>query len=161
MKSPKLRPLADLIDEALGPALAGQGFATSDIITGWPDIVGEALARHCEPLKISWPRRIGDAPPEPATLIVRVESAFALELQHQAPVIIERVNTRHGWRAIGKIVLKQGPVRKSAPKPRPAPPPPEAVAAATETVGMVEDLGLKAALVRLGSAVIANQGQKP
>ena len=63
-----------------------------------------------------------DARPEPATLIVRVESAFALELQHLAPLVIERVNAHYGWRCVGRLVLKQGPV----PRPRPArPAPPE------------------------------------
>ena len=53
--------------------------------------------------------------------MIRVEGAFALELQHLAPIVIERVNTYYGWRCIGKLVLKQGPVRR-AEKKRPAPP---------------------------------------
>ena len=53
--------------------------------------------------------------------MIRVESAFALELQHLAPVVIERVNAYYGWRCIGKLVLKQGPVRR-AEKKRPAAP---------------------------------------
>ncbi len=154
MKQPSLRPLSDLLDEALGPVLAAQGFAASDIVTGWPDIVGETLATHCEPIKISWPRRIGDAPPEPATLQLRVEGAFALEIQHQAPVIIERVNTRYGWRCIGKIIIKQGPIYKEPPhKPRPAPGA-EAIAEARKRVGQIEDEGLRDALVRLGSGIL-------
>ena len=52
-----------------------------------------------------------DARPEPATLVVRVESAFALELQHLAPLLIERINAHYGWRCVGRLVLKQGPVR--------------------------------------------------
>src|SRR5688500_6007804 len=38
------KPLADLIDACLGPALAAQGFAASDVIVAWADIVGERLA---------------------------------------------------------------------------------------------------------------------
>ncbi len=92
----------------------------------WPDIVGERLASFTQPLKIEWKRRSAGADPatrpEPATLVVRVESAFALEMQHLAPVVIERVNAHYGWRCIGRIVLKQGPVRRPEPR-RPAAPP--------------------------------------
>jgi len=157
MKQASLRPLSDLLDEALGPVLAAQGFAASDIVTGWPEIVGETLATQCEPLKISWPRRIGDAPPEPATLILRVEGAFSLDIQHQIPVIIERVNTRYGWRCIGKIVIKQGPLHKTpARKPRPAASR-EAVLEAEKCVGTIEDQGLREALVRLGSGILSDR----
>ncbi len=112
MAAPKYsppRPLADLVDACLGPALAAQGFAASDVITSWPEIVGERLAAFTQPLKIEWPRKargVEGAERPPATLLVRVESAFALEMQHLAPVVIERVNAHYGWCCIGKIVLK-------------------------------------------------------
>jgi hypothetical protein len=157
MKQPSVRPLSDLLDEALRPVLAAQGFAASDIITAWPEIVGESLATHCEPVKISWPRRIGDAPPEPATLILRVEGAFALDIQHQIPVIMERVNTRYGWRCIGKIVIKQGPLYKQpARKPR-LEPSAHAIAEAERKVGVIADEGLREALVRLGSGILSDR----
>src|SRR3712207_2028149 len=121
------RPLADLLDSCLGPTLAAQGFATSDVITAWPEIVGSRLSAFTQPLKIEWKRRGPDpnpqARPEPATLVVRVESAFALEMQHLAPVVIERVNAHYGWRCVGRIVLKQGPVRRAAAARPPAPRP--------------------------------------
>ena len=60
-----------------------------------------------------------DARPEPATLVVRVESAFALEMQHLAPIVIERVNAHYGWRCVGRLVLKQGPVRRRPTRPAP------------------------------------------
>ena len=121
------QPLADLVDVCLGEALAKQGFAGSDIVRDWPDIVGEALARRSRPLRIAWPRKpsgVGkrSAPPEPATLHVRVESAFALELQHQAPLVIERVNAYLGWACVGRLRLEQGPVGRGAPAKGPPPP---------------------------------------
>ena len=118
------KPLADFVDSCLGPALRAQGFAASDVITAWPEIAGERLAAFSRPVRLEWPRRgrpDPDARPEPAALIVRVESAFALELQHLAPLLIERINAHYGWRCVGRLVLKQGPV----PRPkqaRPAPP---------------------------------------
>jgi hypothetical protein len=159
------RPLADLIDACLGPTLAAQGFAAADVITAWPEIVGERLAAFTQPMKIEWKRRgAGAAPdtrPEPATLVVRVEGAFALEMQHLAPVVMERVNAHYGWRCIGRIVLKQGPVRRAVRPRRSVPTLGEAerrrVEAATEPVA---DEKLKAALGRLGEAVVGAAQRK-
>ncbi len=39
------KPLADLIDDCLAPALAAQGFAGRAIVSLWPEIGGERLAR--------------------------------------------------------------------------------------------------------------------
>ncbi len=157
------RPLAELVDSCLGEALAKQGFAGADIVVSWPDIVGEALARRSRPMRIAWPRKpsgLGREPvqPEPATLHVRVESAFALELQHQAPLVVERVNAYFGWACVGRLRLEQGPVGRGKPVPvRPPAPPPAAVEAARAAAAGVEDEGLREALVRLGAAVIARE----
>jgi hypothetical protein len=113
----RAKPVAEYIDRCLGPALAAQGFAASDIIAAWPEIIGERLALHTEPLRIVWPRSVRDDRGEPATLVVRVTGAFALELQHSAPVVIERINTYFGWRCIGRLSLRQGPVPRRAGRP--------------------------------------------
>jgi hypothetical protein len=158
---PLARPLAEFLDVCLSPSLAAQGFATSDIIMAWPDIVGERLAAFTQPLKIEWKRKAPHADPEarpdPATLVIRVESAFALELQHLAPTIIDRVNTYYGWRCIGKLVLKQGPVRRVEKK---SPTAPVLTPADREKVGKavqpIEEEALKAALDRLGQAIVGS-----
>lgn len=149
------RPLADLIDDCLAPALAAQGFAGRAIVSFWPEIVGERLAARSRPLKIDWPKRRpapGEAS-EPATMVVRVEGAFALEMQQLAPLVLERVNTHLGWRAVGKLVLKQGPVEVPAAKPAPAPPDETIVNRVASQVAHIEDPELRAALERLGRAV--------
>ena len=162
---PVARTLADLIDVCLGPTLAAQGFAAADVLTAWPEIVGERLAAFTQPLKIEWKRRGAGADPqarpEPATLVVRAESAFALEMQHLAPVIAERINAHYGWRCIGRIVLKQGPVRPEAPRRRR-----EAAASEAErrqveaALAPLADDALRAALGRLGEAVMSSS-RKP
>ena len=152
------RPLADLIDASLGRALAAQGFAAADVLVSWPEIVGERLAAATQPLKIEWPRRRAGADPtarpEPATLVVRVESAFALDLQHLAPVIVERVNVHYGWRCVGRLVLKQGPVRRPAGAPaKLAPLSEDERNRIAQAVAAVDDEALRQALDRLGQAV--------
>ena len=155
------KPLADLIDACLGPALAKQGFAASDVVVAWPEIAGERLAAWSRPVKLEWPRRgrpDPDARPEPAALVVRVESAFALEMQHLAPLLVERVNAHYGWRCVGRLVLKQGPVPR--PKARRKPPAEltaEDRARLAETARGVESEPLRAALGRLGAAVVGSR----
>jgi hypothetical protein len=165
MKKTGAKPLAELVEPFLQPIMAAQGFASVDLVTGWPDLIGSPLDAHTQPVKLEWPRRqrAGEAGLEGAgaTLVLRVESAFALDVQHMIPVLIERINVRYGWRCVEKIVLKQGPVEhkeRTKPVPRPTA---ETVHAAEARVGAVADSGLREALVRLGAGVMmAQQGEK-
>lgn len=156
------KPLADFLDSCLDRAMAAAGFAGTDVIVSWPDIVGERLASFSQPIKMDWPRRQGaagrDGRPEPAALVVRVEGAFAIEMQHMAPVIVERVNAHYGWRCVGRLVLKQGPVRRAAPDKAPEFKLDEGerrrVAGA---LGPIAEEPLRQALDRLGTAVLATE----
>lgn len=160
------RPLAELVSGVMDPVLARQGFGESSIILHWDEIVGERMARTCEPLKLQWPPRGPKSAPdvrsEPATLIIRVEGAFALELQHLAPVVIERVNAHLGWRCIGKLAMRQGPVAGKSQHPRfnPAFDAVAYQAAAAQAVG-IEDGQLRDAVTRLGARVLNAGSKKP
>jgi hypothetical protein len=161
MKRPQ--PLADLLETCLGPAVAKQGFSSADILVSWPDIVGERLAERSQPIKVEWPRRRdAEAPAEPSTLVVRVESAFALDLQHLAPVVVERVNAFYGWRCVGRLVLKQGPVTRPAPPVETLREPgPAERARIAGSLGGIEEDELRVALERLGTAVVAAERREP
>jgi hypothetical protein len=154
--APWSRPLADLVGAAINPVLARQGFGESDIVLFWEEIVGERLAATSEPLCLRWPAR-GTVPraPSPATLVVRVEGAYALELQHVSGLVIERVNAHLGFACVGRIAIKQGPLeRRQGPKTVRRPPPAEAVAAAQAAVCGIEEEALRQALGRLGARVL-------
>jgi len=159
------RPFSDLVQPAIADALKARGFATADIIGHWPDIVGARLAEQSQPVKIQWPPRPktekpDSAPQQAATLILRVESAFALEIEMSAAQIVERINAVFGWRCIGKLRLKQGPVEYPAPKASPRLPvlaPAQSRKLAKDLSG-IEDSGLREALERLGRQV---RGSKP
>ena len=89
MRKPK--PLADFIDACLGPALAAQGFASSD----------------------------------------------------------------YGWRCIGRVVLKQGPVERREPKlPAKMPLSADETERLRAAIAPVGEEGLRGALQRLGEGVI-------
>ena len=146
------RPLADLVRRTLADTFARQGFASIELVTHWNDIVGPEIAAHCEPLRLKWPRGGDVEAPEPATLVLRVEGPIAIEIQHLAPVILERVNRFFGWRAVGRLALRQAPLaRRAAPPPRPAPDP-ELAARLAATID-VADEDLRNALARLGAAI--------
>lgn len=151
-KHSKVRPLADLVGNALQSAFARQGFAAVDIVNHWEDIVGPELAGRTEPLRLVWPRR--DDPTSSGMLTVRVEGAYAIELQHLAPVVIERVNRYFGWACVGRLSIRQGPVtRRLKRRDLPVEPPVEAIADVERDLGAFENEDLKSALARLGAMV--------
>jgi hypothetical protein len=89
-------------------------------------------------------------------LALRVEGAFVLEVQHAAPLIIERVNAHLGWRCIGKLQIRQGPVRTSRPSKAPKPlPDAQAIESAGRVSEGLADESLRAAMTRLGAAVFS------
>ena len=59
------------------------------------------------------------------TLMLRVEGPAAIEIQHLADVICERVNRFLGWRAVERIALRQAPHPAASPAGRSDPPIPE------------------------------------
>ena len=147
------RPLSELLAPTLSGVLKAQGFASAEILSRWGQIVGAEVAASSEPLKINWPRVQGEETPEPATLVLRVEGPAALEVQHMSAVIIERVNRFFGWQAIGRIALRQAPLRRPAAKKRPAAPDPAAAARIADTLPEIEDEALRQAIGRLGAAI--------
>ena len=161
-KKPWSRPLGDLLGAAIHPALAKQGFGEAGLILHWEDIAGPRISRFSEPEKLQWPPRppktSPDKLPEPATLVLRVEGAFAIELQHLAPVLVERVNAHFGWACIGRIALRQGPLQRKAAKAKIKPVGPLAKMRAAAVVGEGGDEALRAALLRLGGRVLDGRG---
>ncbi len=85
--------------------------------------------------------------------MLRVEGPAAIEIQHLSAVILERVNRFFGWQAIGRIALRQAPLRRRE-QPAPPPPPDPAVAARiAEGLPEIKDEDLRQALARLGAAI--------
>jgi len=152
------RPLSEFMGAALSDSLKTQGFASTEIIARWADIAGPEIAAHSEPMKINWPRAnaagdLSEDAAEPATLVLRVEGPAALEIQHLSAVILERVNRFFGWQAIGRIALRQAPLRRREPPIPPPPLDPEIAARIAASMPAIEDETLRQALARLGAAI--------
>lgn len=148
------RRFGELARPLLTPALRRQGFAQHEIVTRWRDIVGALLASRSLPEKLQFPsaERTGGA------LFIRVESSFALEFQHLTPQILDRVNTYYGYRAVTKLILKQGPIPRPAPLRRqpPAPLSPEVERDLNESLDALKPGPMRDALARLGRKVLAD-----
>jgi hypothetical protein len=147
------RPLADLIGPCLADAFARQGFASTELVTHWDDIVGAEIAAHAEPMRITWPRRDHPDDTEPATLVLRCEGPAAIEIQHLSQVIVERVNRFFGWQAIGRIALRQAPLTRGRKRCPPPAPDAETARRIAQSMTGITDEDLRAALGRLGAAV--------
>lgn len=152
-----LRALAAEVPKIAAPVLGKRGFAEAQLVAQWPDIIGAELARQVTPEKLSFAR--GDR--REGTLRLRVASGLALEVQHRAPLILERINAFFGYRAVARLALVQGPPLRSGPA-RPAGPRPLAAAEATALearLAAVEDPNLRAALRRLGTTLLGTDGR--
>ena len=153
------RPLADFVGKVIDPVLAKQGFSESDLILHWDDIVGEQQAAKSRPIKLQWPPRPPgrhpDMPPQPATLVVRVEGGIALELQHRADQVLARINAHLGWRCVGRLAFRQGPIeRLDFSSSRRSGPTPAELQDVTRRLVNIEHGGLRDALSRLGAHVL-------
>ncbi len=94
------------IPKIAAPAIRKRGFTQARLITDWPAIVGEKLAQQTAPQKIVFPRGATTG----ALLHIRVSQGFALELQHIAPQVIDRINLFFGYRAISDLRYLQAPI---------------------------------------------------
>ena len=158
------KPLRDLLSKVVGETFKRRGFASAELVTRWTEIVGVEIAAHSEPIKIQWTRGASSSRPAPAsgaesgwgqdpgTLILRVEGPAAIEIQHLANVICERVNRFLGWRAVERIALRQAPLRNALRQPVSAVDPATAARIAASLPEIADD-ELRQALARLGAAV--------
>jgi hypothetical protein len=162
-----IRPIGAFVEKALDQAARARGFATTALLSDWRAIAGAELARYTMPDRIIWPRRRDsfeneddDGPRarghrrDGATLVLRIEGPRAIEVQHRATQILERINAYFGYMAVTEMRFLQAPIsRVVRPKRTPKPPLP---AYALSKSAKIEHRGLARALERLGAG--ATQG---
>lgn len=138
-------PVAQNVTSLLQHHLKARGFSQIELVTRWPEIAGGSLADHCFPSKLSAASTGG------ATLTLVADDRAALELQHQTPKLIDKINTYFGKSIVGKIKVVSGTVSKPLAKQ----PAQRQLSAPEETelsqwTACVEDPVLRDALTRLG-----------
>lgn len=163
------RPLAALAQEQLAAIFGKRGFANADILANWRAIAGDHLARSSQPEKLVWPPRRpleeeedARTPTQGAVLHLRVEGPAAIEIQHMAPQIIERINQFFGFAAVARLRILQAPLRSGPARAGGAAQPEPARAGEKQADGErtaearamkgIADPQLASALARLGAA---------
>ncbi|RWR10905.1 DUF721 domain-containing protein [Paenirhodobacter populi] len=146
-----------LLKERIRTAGEARGFAVARLLTHWPEVVGEELARISRPVKVGYGRNgFG------ATLTLLVEGAAAPIVDMSREKIREKVNACYGYNAIARVVLTQTAATgfaegqaqfTPAPKTRPAPSP-AVQAEARDTAAGCRDDSLRAALEQLAQNVL-------
>jgi hypothetical protein len=146
-----MRPIAAELQHLIGKPLGKRGFGEGGLIAEWPAVAGEEVARHTAPLKLSFPR----GQRREGTLTLRTTGAFATELQHMAPQLLERINGYLGYGAIARLKIEQGqlPRRRRSAMLQPAPLAPAEETGLSEALLPIGDEDLHRALQALGRAV--------
>lgn len=75
-----------------------------DLLKNWNNIIGEDLAQYCFLQKIEFKK---DERTDGILYVMTSSGAFALEIQHKSPVILEKINTYFGFCAVTKIKIFQ------------------------------------------------------
>lgn len=143
------RPLGALLPAVGGVAFRRFGFVHSELLTRWSDIVGTAHARWSVPESLRFPKGQSAG----GTLTIRVEGPFATQLQHLAPVVVERVNRIFGHGAVARLKLVQGRVPRAEVPAGPVAPAPEPAAADAANLRGIADGPLRQSLAALAALV--------
>jgi len=136
------------------PLTKSRGAALGEVIQRWGEIAGPLLKSETQPEKMTYASGSGHA----ATLEIGVSPAFALELQHLSPLIIEKINGYFGYRAVDRLKLKQMPIRHPESPNKPSrttrPLTSEERAQLEKMLDGVEDKSLRQALETLGRSLL-------
>ena len=111
------RALARFVPALTRKAFSERGFHQAAVLTEWSNIVGEDLAGKCVAIELG----------REGALTVRADGPTAIALQHIEPQILDRIATYFGFRAVKRLVIRQGPVVKREHPPglsSTSPPPP-------------------------------------
>jgi hypothetical protein len=148
-RRPGLRAAGVAAARIAAPVVAKRGGgALGRLKAEWAAAAGPDLAA------LIWPEALG----RDGVLKLRVAAHAALELQHRAPLVIERLNGFLGQPAVSRLVFVQGLTGGSLPSAA-SREPLSAAAEATlaEQVAAVENPVLRAALAGLGRLVLARR----
>lgn len=148
MRENGFRAVGGLAQRLASGLAKGRGASIARLRAEWSAVVGPDLARITRPEALIASRgRSGKL------LRLRVPGAAALEVQHMAGQVVERVNAYFGHKMIDDIRLVQGAIAAPAAAPQRPAPDARRVAEMTERTAVVKDPELRAALARLGARV--------
>ena len=151
---PPIRSLGASLPSVTRELFKKRGFAEMRLFTEWAVIVGPVLSSYSVPLRVAY----GRDETMPAVLHVQVASAWATEVQHQEPLILDRIASYFGYRAFGRIMLHHHagmmpplPARTRRHKPR------ITTAEIDAALAACDDGELRSRLAALAEALFAKQ----
>ncbi len=138
------RPLAALLPALTGVAFRRRSPLAARLLADWETIVGPAIAAVTVPARAAG-----------GVLSISCSGPVALELQHLAPKLIERINIHFGRVLVRRLSFRQVPPPAPEAPPRTLPPAPEFEAALAARLAGLEEGPLREAFLRLGRAMRA------
>lgn len=147
-RRPGFRAAGASVPRIVAPIVARHGNGiVARLKSQWAAIVGAEFAAA------TWPESLARG----GTLKLRVAPAHALELQHRAPLVTERINLFFGREAVTRLALVQGPLplAPASPLPRARILTPRETAALDRQIAEIASPALRDALTALGRRVIA------
>lgn len=151
----ELKPLGKTLDGLTRKAFTKFGFADDHVLKRWSEIVGPQMARLTSPERLSRPvKGTGKGTHSGSVLTVRVAGAAALEMQHMAPQLVDKINSFYGRPVVGRLKLVQGPL-PDKPKSRSHPKRTTPLPAVDTARYRIDDPELAGALARFEAAIMA------
>ena len=140
-----------------------RGFAIARLLTHWPEIAGEEIARITRPVKVGYGREGMGAS---LTLLTTGSNAPIIEMQKEK--LRERVNAIYGYAAISRIILTQTASTGFAEGQAEFTPAPKKIAVidpkvqaeAARTAAPIQNADLRAALEALAQNILNRQNSK-
>lgn len=142
------KTLSQVIEPLTRPVFKAQGPSVARLLLEWPGIVGNELASHTHPEKITFPR----GKKTDGCLTIAVENGFATDIQHIQPLILERLATYSGHKGINRLAIKPAFIAPSSTSKKPKSAPPLAPTSVKMTEN-VTDNELKEALTSLAKTL--------
>jgi len=136
------RPIGALLPAVTRTAFRRRSPAAARLLADWEAIVGPGLAAVTAPERCS-----------AGLLSIACAGPVALELQHLAPKLIERINTHAGRALVSRLRFHQVPARPAAASAPAKAMRAEAEAALGARLEGIPEGALREALARLGRAI--------
>lgn len=139
------RSLAALLPGVTAPAFRRRSPAGARLLSGWRDIVGPGHAAQTTPQRLS-----------AGTLSIACAGPVAMELQHHADLLIERINTWSGEKLVTRLRFVQDPTAGQHTRKAPT----KAAARQSISLPTLPEGPLREALEALGTSVQHERSEK-
>jgi len=103
-KSEGLTSLSNNIETFVQKLLGDKALVQTDVLRSWEKIVGKDLAEHTFVQRLEFKK---DKRDEGTLFLIVSSGGFALEVAQKSPMIIEKINTYFGYKAVAHIKIVQ------------------------------------------------------